>query len=411
MGYIGNLSDCDDTRVMMEALFLLDAERREGRIGELVPTINIKAAGTAMRFLTAYLAATPAVGTRVITGTERMRQRPIGLLVDTLRTLGADIEYVEQAGFPPLRIKGRTLQGGRVSLPGDVSSQYISALLMIAPLLEEGLTLSLQGHVISRPYIHMTMQMMRQHGAEVAWKGSKTLVVKGGSGYVPTPYYIESDWSAASYWYEIELLSDNKNETLELRGLFAESLQGDSAVKDIFQQLAVQTFILSRQEQEPRIMLIRRGRMPKQLTWDFTKTPDLAQTLVVTCALKGIPFHFSGLKSLRIKETDRIAALQTELRKLGVQVEVEGDDVMHWAGPQQQSQGEVPYLQPTAGTSIDTYEDHRMAMAFAPAALVLGSIRINNPDVVSKSYPRFWKDLQEAGFEVREQTHPLAPPC
>jgi 3-phosphoshikimate 1-carboxyvinyltransferase len=217
---------------------------------------------------------------------------------------------------------------------------------------------------------------------------------------VPTRYYIESDWSAASYWYEIELLSDNSNETMELCGLFADSLQGDSAVKDIFQQLSVQTMIQTQQEDGPRTILIRRGLLPKQLTWDFTKTPDLAQTLVVTCAMKGIPFNFCGLKSLRIKETDRIAALQTELRKLGVQVEVEGDDVMSWAGPQLQSQGDVPYLQPAAGTAIDTYDDHRMAMAFAPAALVLGSICINHPDVVSKSYSRFWQDLQDAGFEV-----------
>lgn len=403
MGCIANLSDCDDTTVMMEALFLLDAERREGRVGQLVPVINIKAAGTAMRFLTAYLAATPSVGTRVITGTERMCQRPIALLVDSLRTLGADIEYEGQEGFPPLRITGKTLRGGQVNLPGDVSSQYISALLMIAPLLEEGLSLSLQGTIISRPYINMTMQMMREHGAEVAWQDSRTIVVKGGKGYVATPYYIESDWSAASYWYEMELLSDNLGETMELRGLFPESLQGDSAVKDIFQQLSVQTFVLSRQQQEPRTMLIRRGQIPNQLTWDFTKTPDLAQTLVVTCALKGIAFHFTGLQSLRIKETDRLSALQKELRKLGVQVEVEGDDVMHWAGPQQQALGDVPYLQPVEGTAIDTYQDHRMAMAFAPAALVLGSICINHPEVVSKSYPRFWQDLQEAGFEVREK--------
>jgi 3-phosphoshikimate 1-carboxyvinyltransferase len=249
--------------------------------------------------------------------------------------------------------------------------------------------------------MNMTMEMMREHGAEVAWKGPRTIVVKGGTGYKPTPYYIESDWSAASYWYEIELLSDNRNETMELRGLFPGNLQGDSVVKDIFAQLSVQTFMLPQQEGEPHAILIRRGRMAKQLTWDFTKTPDLAQTLVVTCAMKGIAFHFSGLKSLRIKETDRIAALQKELRKLGVQVEVEGDDVMSWVGPQQQAPGEVPYLQPAEGTAIDTYEDHRMAMAFAPAAWVLGSICINNPEVVSKSYPRFWQDLQDAGFEVR----------
>lgn len=220
--------------------------------------------------------------------------------------------------------------------------------------------------------------------------------------YVPTPYAVESDWSAASYWYEIMLLQDRRDFTASLRGLFDQSLQGDSAVQDIFIRLSVFSSTTALDGFEPTTILIRRGRVPKHVELDFTKTPDLAQTLVVACALKGIAFRFSGLQSLRIKETDRIAALQTELAKLGVRVAVEGDSVMSWAGPEKQADGEIAYLQPLPGTSIDTYDDHRMAMAFAPAALVLGSIDINNPEVVSKSYPRFWEDLKKAGFEINE---------
>ena len=377
-----NVSDCDDTTAMLNAL-------------SWPPTIDVGAAGTSMRFLTALLSI--GEGTHVITGSERMRHRPIGVLVDALRKLGASIEYVGEEGFPPLRIEGRRLHGGSVSLPGNVSSQYISALLMIAPQLVEGLTLQLTGEVISRPYIQMTMEMMCSFGAKVEWLDDATIHVESG-GYVPTPYLIEADWSAASYWYEMVLLSENEQETATLVGLFDQSLQGDSAVADLFGQLSVRSIYLSSGTQQPKTTLIRRGELPARLDADFTCTPDLAQTLVVTCALKGIPFRFSGLQSLRIKETDRIAALQTELRKLGVQVEVEGDSVMSWAGPVQQPEGEVPYLQPAPDTLIETYEDHRMAMAFAPAALVLGSIDINHPEVVSKSYPRFWEDMERAGF-------------
>ena len=381
-----NVSDCDDTTAMLQAL-------------SLPGTIDVGAAGTSMRFLTALLSI--GQGTHLITGTERMCHRPIGVLVNALRELGADIEYVGEEGFPPLRITGRTLAGGNVSLPGNVSSQYISALLMIAPKLQEGLTLQLTGEVISRPYINMTVEMMRSFGAQVQWQGENVLHV-APQPYTPTPYLIEADWSAASYWYEIVLLSESTQETATLVGLFEQSLQGDSAVSDLFAQLSVRSIFLSTGSQQPKTSLIRRGDLPKRVDWDFTRTPDLAQTLVVTCALKGISFRFTGLQSLRIKETDRIAALQTELRKLGVQVEVEGDSVMSWAGPEGQSAGDVPYLQPAPDTAIDTYEDHRMAMAFAPAALVLGSIDINHPEVVSKSYPRYWEDLKNAGFELEE---------
>lgn len=403
MGYISNLSDCDDTRVMLETLFLLDAELRDGRAGELLPTVNVKAAGTAMRFLTAYLAATPIVGTRLITGSERMQHRPIGVLVEALRSLGAQIEYVGEEGFPPLCVTGQDLRGGEVTLQGDVSSQYISALLMVAPLLREGLKLHLKGNIISRPYINMTITMMREHGAQVRWQGPRTIVVAPDHPYTPKPYTIESDWTAASYWYEMELLSQNRNETVTLEGLFDKSMQGDSVVAELFRQLSVQTYHMPSGMLGPTVMLTRRGKPATAVEWDFTKMPDLAQTLVVTCAMKGIAFRFTGLQSLRIKETDRISALQTELRKLGVQVEVEGDSIMSWAGPERQAEGDVPYLQPAEGCAINTYEDHRMAMAFAPAALVLGSICINNPEVVSKSYPNFWEHLKAAGFEIVEE--------
>ena len=377
-----NLSDCDDTAVMLAAM----------RFPEV---IDVGAAGTSMRFLTALLCVTP--GTHVITGTERMRHRPIGVLVEALRQLGADIHYEGEEGFPPLRITGGVLRGGALSLPGNVSSQYVSALLMVAPQLDEGLTLHLEGQVVSRPYIEMTMSMMRVFGAEVEWTDERTITVQPRR-YVPTAYTVESDWSAASYWYEMVLLSDNIGEVATLRGLFDKSLQGDSAVRELFTRLSVQSLPLAQGTEEPRIHLVRRGAVCERMDHDFVHTPDLAQTLIVTCALKGVPFRFTGLQSLRIKETDRIAALQTELAKLGVYLEVEGDEAMSWAGPTAQPEGPVPYLQPAEGTAIDTYDDHRMAMAFAPAAMVLGHIDINHPEVVSKSYPHFWEDLQAAGF-------------
>jgi 3-phosphoshikimate 1-carboxyvinyltransferase len=272
---------------------------------------------------------------------------------------------------------------------------------MIAPLLKEGLRLSLTGEVISRPYIEMTMAMMRDFGADATWKDERTIEV-ASQPYHSMPYTIESDWSAASYWYETVLLSDNEHETATLKGLFEVSLQGDSVVRELFGRLGIQSMPLSQGTREPRICLVRRGAVNERLDCDFTRMPDLVQTLVVACALKGIPFRFTGVQSLRIKETDRIAALQTELAKLGVSLENEGDSVLLWKGPEEQPRARVPYLFPTSGTAIDTYDDHRMAMAFAPAAFVLDSIDINEPEVVSKSYPRFWQDLEQAGFTLEQ---------
>ena len=366
-----NLSDCDDTRVMVRAL------------NDDKETIDIMAAGTAMRFLTAYLSVTP--GTRIITGTQRMQQRPIQVLVNALRELGADIEYVANDGFPPLRITGRKFEKDTISLPGNVSSQYISALLMIAPVLTNGLTIRLTGDIISRPYINLTLQLMNDFGVCAEWTDDHQLKVEP-QAYHSIPFTVESDWSAASYWYQIVALS--KEAEVTLPGLFKESYQGDSQVAGIFRSLGVETIY-----EDQTVTLKKSGNAIERLDYDFINQPDLAQTFVVTCALLNIPFRFSGLQSLKIKETDRMAALITEMRKLGYILRETDGAVLSWEG-ERCSAEEHP--------AIDTYEDHRMAMAFAPACLTLPEILINNPQVVSKSYPRYWEDLRQAGFIIKE---------
>ena len=365
-----NLSDSDDTLVMLRALQQMSA------------TIDIGAAGTAMRFMTAYLSVTS--GQHVITGTERMRHRPIAILVDALRLLGANISYEGEEGFPPLRIVGNNkLEGGELTVPGDVSSQYISALLMIAPTLQKGLRLTLTGNIASRPYLEMTISMMREFGAQVEWKGDNTIEVLP-CPYKPHDYRIESDWSAASYWYEIVALSADKDAQIDLVGLHRESIQGDSRVRHMFSELGIETKFFTEPDGTEITRLIKGGSITSRFSYDFTHQPDLAQTFVVTCAMLNIPFRLTGLQSLRIKETDRITALRTELRKLGYDIKEQGDSILFWDGERCQAE-ESP--------AIDTYQDHRMAMAFAPCVLKLDSLRINNPEVVSKSYPRFWEDF------------------
>lgn len=374
---IENISDCDDSMVVVAAL------------RDMPRVIDIKAAGTAMRFLTSLLATRPGEE-HIITGTERMRNRPISVLVDALRALGADIGYEERAGYPPLKICGRKLKGGHLTLPGNVSSQYISSLLMIGPTLEQGLTLALEGEVISRPYIDMTLAIMRQYGARAEWVGEKEIRVEPVP-YEPIPYYVESDWSAASYWYEMVALSADEEASVVLPGLFEDSLQGDAAVAKMFDPLGVETVM-----EQGRVLIRKSGRTVETCEWNMLAQPDLAQTIVVTCCMKGVHFRISGLQTLRIKETDRIAALQKELLKYGFVLTAEGDDVLQWKG-EMSGQPVVP-----EHVSIDTYDDHRMAMAFAPIALVRGSVVINNPEVVSKSYPSFWEDMKSAGFNIEK---------
>lgn len=368
---IQNLSDCDDTEVMVRAL---NSDSRD---------FDIKAAGTAMRFLTAFLSK--IVGEWTITGTERMKNRPIKLLVDALNSLGARIEYMEKEGYPPLRIFGSALQGGEISLAGGVSSQYISALLMIAPLMEKGLTLHLEGNIISRPYINLTLQLMEQFGVKATWNGQTIKILP--QEYKPIRFTVESDWGAASYWYAIMALS--KNAEIELLGLFKNSLQGDAAGAKLFAQLGVGTAFTDR-----GVVLKYNGNAVKKLIYNFVNEPDLAQTFVVTCVLLNIPFRFTGLQSLKIKETDRIEALKTELRKLGYLLTDSNDSILEWNGER---------CEPEADPIIATYEDHRMAMAFAPAALVLPKgLKVADPEVVTKSYPAYWEDLRKAGFALIE---------
>ncbi len=374
-----NLSDCDDTEVIIRGL---------GRQSEI---IDIKAAGTAMRFMTAYLSATD--GEYTITGTERMKHRPIGILVDALRYLGAEIEYVGEEGYPPLHIKGRQLEGGTLQIAGDVSSQYISALLMIAPILTKGLELKLTGNIISRPYIDLTLHLMHEFGVAAEWSDFDTISVKP-QPYQQRAYTIESDWSAASYWYEILALTDNTLSKVALQGLKDGSRQGDSTVRYIFSLLGIKTSFKEKGVNGmPEALLTRHSRMLNRMDYDFTNQPDLAQTLIAVCPVLGIPFHFTGLRTLKIKETDRIEAMKREMEKLGYILHEEEGTALSWTGERCE-----PMTQPT----IDTYEDHRMAMSFAPLAIKLGEIRINNPEVVSKSYPHYWADLRKAGFKIQQ---------
>ncbi len=364
-----NLSDCDDTLVMIKAL----AENNE--------TIDIMAAGTAMRFLTAYLSTVQ--GTHILTGTERMQQRPIQILVNALRELGAQIEYAGKEGFPPLRIHGTELKGNELTLKGNVSSQYISALLMIGPVLKNGLRLHLTGEIISLPYINLTLQLMKEFGAKAAWTSGNSIEV-APQPYTPVSFMVESDWSAASYWYQIAALSEQAE--IELMGLFRNSYQGDSRGAEVFSRLGITTEFT-----HEGVLLKKSNRLVEQLNEDFVDIPDLAQTFAVTCCLLGIPFRFTGLQSLKIKETDRIFALKTELRKLGYLLQDVQDSILIWDGER---------CQPEAQPVIQTYEDHRMAMAFAPAALRFPEMRIAEPQVVTKSYPTYWENLQQAGFGI-----------
>ncbi|OJV42914.1 MAG: 3-phosphoshikimate 1-carboxyvinyltransferase [Bacteroidales bacterium 36-12] len=363
---IQNLSDCDDTNVMISALDSNDT------------TFDVGAAGTSMRFLTAFLSKT--VGEWIITGSERMKERPIKLLVNALNSLGAKIEYIENEGYPPLKIFGSALTGGEITMNGGVSSQYISALMMIAPYMQNGLKINLEGEVISIPYIQMTSNMMKEFGVNVSFENN--IIDIKPQIYTPIKYKVESDWSAASYWYEI--LSIIGNGRVFLKGLRKDSYQGDSKIADLFIQLGVNTVY-----HEDGVELTANQNQCEYFEYDFINQPDLAQTLAVTCCVKNIPFYFKGVQSLKIKETDRIAALINELRKAGYILKEPEHGSLMWDGETEQvNSKEAPVFQ--------TYHDHRMAMAFAPIALVR-SIIIENPEVVTKSYPSFWDDLEKLG--------------
>ena len=372
-GRLSNLAQCDDTDAVLSALAQPDASE-----------VNIGAAGTAMRFLTAYF-ATREGREVVIDGTERMRQRPIGVLVDALRQLRADIEYVEAEGYPPLKITGTRLHGGALTVSGSVSSQYITAILLIAPVIG-GITLTIEGEIMSRPYIDMTLALMARYGVKAEWRENVIHVPAGE--YTALDFTVEADWSAASYWWAMQAIVPQSRITL--KGLEPQSLQGDSRIAELVSQMGVTGNWCGRY-----LDLRSNGGVGCCCSTfaDLSGTPDIAQTLVVMLCLMGRPFRITGLRTLRIKETDRLEALRTELRKLGYVVKVEGDDAISW------------HFETTAAEAsphICTYHDHRMAMAFAPAAIRFPGLIIDDAQVVSKSYPLFWEHLRQAGFKIEE---------
>lgn len=364
---INNLSEARDTQTMLR---LLNSDEFE---------LDVLDAGTTMRFLTAYLTITNQH--KILTGSERMQERPIKLLVDALIKLGADISYKSNAGYPPIEIKSFNDNGIReISISGEVSSQYISALLMIGPLLKNGLILNLSGRIGSRPYIEMTLSVMRSFGINSTFEGN--VVQIGHQKYQGTPYTVEPDWSAASYWYSLVALSENSSITL--KGLTRNSIQGDSVIQKIMENLGVTTTY------SLEGAILTKSASKNYFEYDFTDCPDLAQTVAVICAAKGIEATFTGLESLKIKETDRVVALQTELAKMNCQLNEEGSK---WVLK--------PFKIDSEKVFINTYEDHRMAMAFAPLCLKL-DVTIEDKSVVKKSYPNYWKDYELVGLSPQE---------
>ena len=386
---------CEENFSIQKIARSKDTETLQTLLASAETTLDAGAAGTTFRFLTAYLALQP--GTQVLTGSERMKQRPIGVLVKALRELGADINYTENEGYPPLRIgEPEQMQGGDLSISAGTSSQYISALLLIAPTLPSGLNLSLNGTIVSRPYIDMTIHLMRYFGAEVGWDEQTIRVAPGA--YRPRSFVVEADWSAASYYYAMAAFAERVD--LQLNGLYEESVQGDAAIAGIMTAFGIET-----EYNERGIRLTKTGREKRALDHDFLTCPDLAQTVAVACAGSGKSAMFTGLETLRIKETDRIAALQTELAK--VQVWLSQLPAKFTDDPDREYfmlEGNAIF--PKIPT-FATYEDHRMAMAFAPLAL-LHPVLIDDPEVVVKSYPEYWTDLRRLGFEVKpaEPTEP-----
>ena len=363
---LSNLAEARDTQTMMRLLSSDD---------EVADVID---AGTTMRFLTAYFAITGQHKT--MTGTPRMCERPIGILVDALRSLGADIQYVNQEGYPPLKLQGFNFSGNNnLQIRGDVSSQYISALLMIAPILPEGLVLEITGELGSKPYIEMTLKQMEAFGVTIQRDWDNMTITVAHQKYQAIPYSIESDWSGASYWFSAVALSEHNDTQLELLGLKENSLQGDSVITQIMSHLGVKS------EYTGRGFKLTKITSDNSLEWDFTNCPDLAQTVCVVAAAKQIPLTLTGIESLKVKETDRIFALQTELAKMGTKLKEIEKNHKYLLTP-------FPTLQ--TPTSIHTYDDHRMAMAFAPLACMM-DIVIEEPGVVVKSYPSFWKHFEK----------------
>lgn len=369
-GRLHNLSEARDTQTMQK---LLKSDDKE---------LDVLDAGTTMRFLVAYFALTNQ--NKTLTGTPRMCERPISILVNALRELGADIKYLDQDGFPPLEtLEFQEQKTDQISIRGDVSSQYISAVMMVAPILPNGLTIVLKGRVASKPYILMTLELMKKFGAKAEFTDDNQIVIKP-SAYHAAEFSVESDWSGASYWFSFVALAQ-KAEVL-LTGLKPNSLQGDHKIMEIMTPLGVKSLFTSEG------LLLTKTSHETNYSYDFRNCPDLAQTVAVVCAAKGINAEFTGLESLKIKETDRIFALQQELKKIGASL-IETNGTNWTIVPAKDVHVE------NFDVSIKTYDDHRMAMAFAPLATLM-DIEIQHPSVVNKSYPSFWKHMEKAGFDL-----------
>ncbi|GAA4268412.1 3-phosphoshikimate 1-carboxyvinyltransferase [Hyunsoonleella aestuarii] len=364
-----NISNSDDSSLMTKAL----SSNSE--------VVDIHHAGTAMRFLTAYFSIQE--GREVtLTGSHRMKERPIKILVDALKELGADISYVGNEGYPPIKIKGKKLPKNKVSLKANVSSQYISALLLIASKLENGLVLTLEGEITSVPYIKMTLSLLDEMGIESYFEGNTISVKPNTQNLTPKTLTVESDWSSASYYFSIVALSDIGVE-ITLSAYKENSLQGDSALIEIYKNFGVETFASNN-----KIVLKKVANNNTPKSFNLVNAPDIAQTIAVTCFALGISCDLTGLHTLKIKETDRLVALKTEIEKLGGKVDITNESLHLYASSSIKS-----------GVSIATYHDHRMAMAFAPLALITNLV-IEEAMVVSKSYPTYWEDLASLGFKI-----------
>ena len=364
-----NLSDSDDTKLMISAI---ESDKEK---------INVGHAGTAMRFLTAYFSSITKKS-KVLTGSDRMRQRPISILVDALKDMGCDIEYLEKRGFPPLKINGKNIQSNSVSLSADVSSQYISSLMMLGVSLENGLEIILSSKITSLPYILMTKKIIERIGGVVKIQDAKIFIEQFKEKVIPEQF-VESDWSSASYFFSLAALSESVK--LTLSKFSKDSLQGDSKLIDIYKKFGVRTIF----EDENIILRKNNKSLPKSIHLNLIDNPDIAQTILITCLGLGIDCTLIGLHTLKIKETDRLVALKNEIEKFEVdKIEITGDSITL------ENNSDLKH-----DVTIDTYNDHRMAMSFAPLSLLV-PINIKNPEVVTKSYFNFWNDLESLGFKI-----------
>lgn len=375
---INNLSEADDTQLLEQLMCKI----QQHSIRQSILRLDTKNAGTVLRFLTAYLSIKH--GNWLLTGSDEMKKRPIKDLVNALSYIGAQIKYCEKSGYPPIQIHGKQLTGRELIIDAGISSQYITALLLIAPYLENGLSIILKGEITSEPYIKMTIKILEYFGIEVRNETKNITVLN--HPYNEKDFDIEPDWSAASYWFEMAALSEETD--LFLPGLKKDSLQGDSVIVDIYQSLGVYTQFLPE-----GVHLTNRGKVVKNLNFDFINCQDIAQSVICSCAALGVEGNFTGLQNLRIKETDRVVALFNELTKIGYDIEIKANSNIRL----KRTTNETIIMQ-----HINTYRDHRMAMSFAPLALKFGKISVLDPKVVEKSYPRFWNDLVSVGFEIMD---------